>query len=61
LRLLPQIPDSFVRVAESGLKNLGDLRKVADAGADAALVGTALMHDPRQLATWTTALEEHAS
>ncbi len=60
LRLLPQIPPTFLRVAESGLKNLNDLQKVADADADAALVGTALMHDPRQLAIWTSALEEHA-
>ncbi len=41
--LLRQIPARFVRVAESGLQSVDDLRRVRAAGADAALIGTALM------------------
>jgi indole-3-glycerol phosphate synthase len=50
-RLLPRIPSSVVRVAESGLRQLDDLRRVRAAGADAALVGEALMRasDPERL------------
>lgn len=44
--LLPQVPTDFVRVAESGLHTVEDLRRVRSAGADAALVGTALMRAP---------------
>jgi indole-3-glycerol phosphate synthase len=50
-RILPVIPESFVRVAESGLSTLDGLRRVRRAGADAALVGEALMRaeDPGAL------------
>jgi len=40
---LPRIPASCVRVAESGLRTVEDLRRVRAAGADAVLVGEALM------------------
>ncbi|MFT7667978.1 MAG: indole-3-glycerol phosphate synthase [Planctomycetota bacterium] len=59
LRMLPQIPTDVVRIAESGLNNLKDLRRAMDAGADAALVGTALMRsdDPSALLlSWKEAL-----
>lgn len=48
---LPQVPERFVRVAESGLREIGDLRRVRAAGADAVLVGEALMRsaDPGAL------------
>jgi indole-3-glycerol phosphate synthase len=58
-RLLPQIPRSCVRVAESGLRSLADLQRVRAAGADAALVGEALMRArdaEAELRAWKEAL-----
>jgi indole-3-glycerol phosphate synthase len=45
-RLLRAIPHGYVRVAESGIASKGDALAVKAAGANAALVGTALMRDP---------------
>lgn len=45
-RLLPRIPEGVIRVAESGIGGAADARRMAAAGADAALVGTALMRAP---------------
>ncbi|NQU50772.1 MAG: indole-3-glycerol-phosphate synthase [Planctomycetes bacterium] len=49
--MLPHIPNQFVRVAESGLRTPADVARVAAAGADAVLIGEALMkaNDPAQL------------
>jgi indole-3-glycerol phosphate synthase len=49
-RLAPQIPDSVVKVAESGIGGPADVARYAAAGADAVLVGEALVSgdDPRQ-------------
>lgn len=58
--LLPQIPTTCIRVAESGLHDLDDLRRVRAAGADAALIGTALMRsdDPgATLREWKAAFD----
>jgi indole-3-glycerol phosphate synthase len=58
-RLLPRVPRGALRVAESGIHGLDDLRRVRAAGADAALVGEALMRasDPAAtLRTWREAL-----
>ncbi|NPA26268.1 MAG: indole-3-glycerol phosphate synthase TrpC [Chloroflexi bacterium] len=41
--LLPRVPAGVVRVAESGVATPEDVRRMACAGADAVLVGTALM------------------
>lgn len=41
-RLLPQVPDDRVAVAESGMETAEDVRRMVDAGADAVLVGTAI-------------------
>jgi len=51
VRLLGELPAEFIRVAESGIHNARDAALVRDAGADAALVGTALMRatDPQPL------------
>lgn len=48
-RLAPRIPDSVVRVAESGVRGPHDLIAYAHAGADAVLVGESLVtgKDPR--------------
>lgn len=59
-RLLPRIPDKLTRVAESGVETIDDLKRVRDAGADAALIGTTLMRaaDPAAtLAGWKAALD----
>lgn len=42
-RLLPAIPDGTVRVAESGIRTRADLDRMTAAGADAVLVGEALL------------------
>jgi indole-3-glycerol phosphate synthase len=42
LRILPLIPRSVVAIAESGVKSAEGVKRVADAGADAVLVGSAL-------------------
>ncbi|HEV2216911.1 MAG TPA: indole-3-glycerol phosphate synthase TrpC [Candidatus Dormibacteraeota bacterium] len=49
-RLRPLIPSQCILVAESGIKNRQDARRMRDAGADAVLVGELLMRaaDPAQ-------------
>lgn len=49
-RIAPLLPDSVVKVAESGVRGPHDLLAYAAAGADAVLVGEGLVkqHDPRQ-------------
>ncbi len=58
-RLLPRIPAGYLRVAESGLSSVSDLQRVQGAGAQAALIGEALMRhrEPeRLLKHWKAAL-----
>jgi indole-3-glycerol phosphate synthase len=50
LELLSSLPRDVIRVAESGIADRGDVERARDAGADAVLVGTALMRDPLLLA-----------
>jgi len=45
-RLARMIPPDRLLVAESGVHTRDDVRRLAEAGADAALVGTALMRSP---------------
>jgi indole-3-glycerol phosphate synthase len=45
-QLLRAVPPAYVRVAESGISSKGDALAAKAAGANAALVGTALMRDP---------------
>ncbi len=42
-RLAPMVPDGVVRVAESGVRGPHDVFDLAQAGADAVLVGTSLV------------------
>lgn len=60
-RLLPMVPvGGPIRVAESGVRGLQELRRVRAAGADAALVGETLMRagDPAAtLREWREALD----
>ena len=53
LELLAAIPATVVRVAESGIGARADVEAARDAGADAVLVGTALMRRPELLAELT--------
>ncbi len=41
--IAPKVSDGRVLVAESGMKNGADVKRMSDAGADAVLVGEALM------------------
>lgn len=41
-RIIPQIPPERIAVYESGVRDADDVRRAADAGADAVLVGSAL-------------------
>jgi indole-3-glycerol phosphate synthase len=50
LQLLATLPKSVIRVAESGISSPADVLQARDAGADAVLVGTALMRGPGLLA-----------
>jgi len=50
LELLASLPHTVVRVAESGIERRADVEAARTAGADAVLVGTALMRDPGLLA-----------
>jgi indole-3-glycerol phosphate synthase len=44
--MFERIPPGVLRVAESGIGSAGDLVRIRDAGADAALVGESLMREP---------------
>ena len=46
LRLIEHMPDGVVRVAESGIHTAEDVRRLAEAGFDALLVGEALVTSP---------------
>ena len=43
MRLRPRVPEGVLVVSESGIGTAGDVRRLADAGIDAVLVGEALM------------------
>ena len=51
LALLESLPDTVIRVAESGISARADVERARRAGADAVLVGTALMRSPELLET----------
>ena len=46
MRVGASLPDHVVRVAESGIRTFDDVRRLADAGFDAVLVGEALVTSP---------------
>jgi len=57
-RLIPQIPKSIVAVAESGISTVDEVILLARGGADAILVGEALVKggDPTEtVQEWTYA------
>ena len=60
-RLAPRIPNTIVRIAESGVRGVADLRAYASAGADAVLVGENLVtgRDPRQAVAELVAAGTH--
>lgn len=43
--LLPEVPDDRIGIAESGIETREDVERMVEAGADALLVGTAIMQD----------------
>ena len=45
-RLRPMIPEGKIVVAESGIRERADVKRLADAGVDAMLVGEALVTQP---------------
>ena len=49
-RLRALIPEGVIFVSESGVKNSEDVRKIREAGADAVLVGEALMRAENKMA-----------
>ncbi len=59
--LAPSIPPNVVKVAESGVRGVADLRAYADAGADAVLVGEGVVtgRDPRQAVAELVAAGSH--
>ena len=46
LRVFEQVPDSHVRVSESGLRTAEDLNYLYQSGIDAALIGETFMREP---------------
>jgi indole-3-glycerol phosphate synthase len=48
-QLAEEVPDDVILVSESGIKTVEDAQRVADAGADALLVGETLMRHERPL------------
>ena len=60
-RVAPEIPDSLVKIAESGVRGPHDLIAYANAGADAVLVGESLVtgRDPRTAVADLVAAGEH--
>jgi indole-3-glycerol phosphate synthase len=59
--LAPNMPQGCVRVAESGVRGVADLRAYADAGADAVLVGEGVVtgRDPRHAVAELVAAGAH--
>ncbi|BDZ43534.1 indole-3-glycerol phosphate synthase 1 [Paraoerskovia sediminicola] len=62
-RLAPAIPDEYVRIAESGVRGPHDVVDFARSGADAVLVGEALVTDdaPRSSVADLVAAGQHPS
>jgi indole-3-glycerol phosphate synthase len=44
--LMPRIPPNVIGIWESGVRDADDVRRAADAGADAVLVGSAMSQSP---------------
>ncbi len=59
LRLLPLIPRDVIAIAESGVRSVADIERLAGAGADAVLVGTELTasSDPEAAVRSLTGIE----
>ncbi|MBU6348001.1 MAG: indole-3-glycerol phosphate synthase TrpC [Actinomycetales bacterium] len=63
-RIIPQIPSHVVAVAESGISSHGEVEKLARIGADAILVGEALVkggHPEQTVREWIEIGREHKS
>ncbi len=42
-KLAPKVPKDKILIAESGLKNIDDVKRMADAGADSVLIGESIL------------------
>jgi indole-3-glycerol phosphate synthase len=42
-KLAPEVPKDKILIAESGLKNIDDVKRMANAGADAVLIGESIL------------------
>ena len=42
-KLAPAVPKDKILIAESGLKNIDDVKRMANAGADAVLIGESIL------------------
>lgn len=63
-RIIPQIPGHVVAVAESGISSHAEVEQLARAGADAILVGEALVkggHPEQTVREWIEVGSEHKS
>jgi indole-3-glycerol phosphate synthase len=60
-KLVHQVPPDRIAVAESGMAGPGDVVRVAEAGADAVLIGTALSAapSPERLLGEVSAIRRH--
>jgi indole-3-glycerol phosphate synthase len=56
-RLLPQVPEYIIKVAESGISDISDIKSARAVGADAVLVGEALVKSADPGATVKNFLE----
>jgi indole-3-glycerol phosphate synthase len=45
IKLLPSMPNNVIKISESGINNLADIRKLKKAGVDAFLIGEALTRE----------------
>ena len=52
----PQVPEGKILVAESGMKNVDDVRRMEAAGANAVLIGESLMRAGGSVSELVTSL-----
>jgi len=48
-KILKEIPNDIIKIAESGIKSREEIEELRRAGADAFLIGTSLMREPKKI------------
>jgi indole-3-glycerol phosphate synthase len=61
IELAQSLPETVVRVAESGIRSAADIARMVEAGFDAFLVGESLMREPDPAAALAALLERQYS